>query len=52
MTRIDTVRLGGRNGPEIGVQGLEAMGIEEFYGDLEQAPRATPSTRPWRTASP
>ncbi|CAM5568921.1 aldo/keto reductase [Streptomyces narbonensis] len=37
MTRIDTVRLGGRNGPEIGVQGFGAMGISEFYGDTDEA---------------
>ncbi|MFD3945704.1 aldo/keto reductase [Streptomyces sp. NPDC058579] len=37
MTRIDTVRLGGQNGPEIGVQGFGAMGISEFYGDTDEA---------------
>ena len=41
MTRIDTVRLGGRavggRGPEIGVQGFGAMGISEFYGDTDEA---------------
>ncbi|MDT9692202.1 aldo/keto reductase [Streptomyces sp. P9(2023)] len=37
MTRIDTVRLGGQDGPEIGVQGFGAMGISEFYGDTDEA---------------
>ncbi|MFG2641656.1 aldo/keto reductase [Streptomyces sp. NPDC048370] len=37
MTRIDTVRLGGQDGPEIGVQGFGAMGISEFYGDTDAA---------------
>lgn len=41
MTRIDTVRLGGRavdgHGPEVGVQGFGAMGISEFYGDTDEA---------------
>ncbi|MCT4352866.1 aldo/keto reductase [Streptomyces sp. Je 1-79] len=36
-TRIDTVRLGGQDGPEIGVQGFGAMGISEFYGDTDEA---------------
>ncbi|MFB7589423.1 aldo/keto reductase [Streptomyces sp. NPDC056169] len=36
MTRIDTVRLGGQDGPEIGVQGFGAMGISEFYGDTDE----------------
>ncbi|MFG2328416.1 aldo/keto reductase [Streptomyces sp. NPDC048604] len=35
-TRIDTVRLGGQDGPEIGVQGFGAMGISEFYGDTDE----------------
>lgn len=35
--RIDTVRLGGQDGPEIGVQGFGAMGISEFYGDTDEA---------------
>ncbi|MFE1902419.1 aldo/keto reductase [Streptomyces gardneri] len=37
MTRIDTVRLGGQDGPEIGVQGFGAMGISEFYGETDEA---------------
>ncbi|WP_329120951.1 aldo/keto reductase [Streptomyces sp. NBC_01353] len=37
MSRIDTVRLGGQDGPEIGVQGFGAMGISEFYGDTDEA---------------
>ncbi|MEU3743678.1 MULTISPECIES: aldo/keto reductase [Streptomyces] len=37
MTRIDTVRLGGQDGPETGVQGFGAMGISEFYGDTDEA---------------
>ncbi|MGW2020125.1 aldo/keto reductase [Streptomyces sp. NPDC001927] len=37
MTTIDTVRLGGQDGPEIGVQGFGAMGISEFYGDTDEA---------------
>ncbi|MYS07150.1 aldo/keto reductase [Streptomyces sp. SID6041] len=37
VSRIDTVRLGGEDGPEIGVQGFGAMGISEFYGDTEEA---------------
>ncbi|SED45408.1 aldo/keto reductase [Streptomyces sp. TLI_105] len=37
VTRIDTVRLGGQDGPEIGVQGFGAMGISEFYGDTDEA---------------
>ncbi|MEU3687544.1 aldo/keto reductase [Streptomyces narbonensis] len=36
-SRIDTVRLGGQDGPEIGVQGFGAMGISEFYGDTDEA---------------
>ncbi|MFF4171864.1 aldo/keto reductase [Streptomyces sp. NPDC001744] len=36
-TRIDTVRLGGQDGPETGVQGFGAMGISEFYGDTDEA---------------
>jgi aryl-alcohol dehydrogenase-like predicted oxidoreductase len=35
--RIDTVRLGGPDGPEVGVQGFGAMGISEFYGDTDEA---------------
>ncbi|MEU8619702.1 aldo/keto reductase [Streptomyces sp. NPDC048623] len=35
--KIDTVRLGGPDGPEIGVQGFGAMGISEFYGDTDEA---------------
>ncbi|MFE5297054.1 aldo/keto reductase [Streptomyces sp. NPDC056632] len=35
--RIDTVRLGGPDGPETGVQGFGAMGISEFYGDTDEA---------------
>ncbi|MFD9240698.1 aldo/keto reductase [Streptomyces sp. NPDC059556] len=35
-TRIDTVRLGGQDGPAIGVQGFGAMGISEFYGDTDE----------------
>ncbi|MFI8964965.1 aldo/keto reductase [Streptomyces sp. NPDC053493] len=35
--RIDTVRLGGPDGPEIGVQGFGAMGISEFYGATDEA---------------
>ncbi|MEU7022389.1 aldo/keto reductase [Streptomyces sp. NPDC046203] len=34
--RIDTVRLGGPDGPEAGVQGFGAMGISEFYGDTDE----------------
>ncbi|MFC9791378.1 aldo/keto reductase [Streptomyces sp. NPDC057695] len=37
VSRIDTVRLGGEDGPEIGVQGFGAMGISEFYGDTDEA---------------
>ncbi|AJF65025.1 aldo/keto reductase [Streptomyces vietnamensis] len=37
VTKIDTVRLGGQDGPEIGVQGFGAMGISEFYGDTDEA---------------
>ncbi|MEU9704223.1 aldo/keto reductase [Streptomyces sp. NPDC047981] len=37
ITKIDTVRLGGQDGPEIGVQGFGAMGISEFYGDTDEA---------------
>ncbi|MFD3532273.1 aldo/keto reductase [Streptomyces sp. NPDC058664] len=37
VTRIDTIRLGGQDGPEIGVQGFGAMGISEFYGDTDEA---------------
>ncbi|MFD0368484.1 aldo/keto reductase [Streptomyces sp. NPDC059071] len=35
--RIDTVRLGGPDGPETGVQGFGAMGISEFYGGTDEA---------------
>ncbi|MCX2179650.1 aldo/keto reductase [Streptomyces sp. SKN60] len=35
--KIDTVRLGGPDGPETGVQGFGAMGISEFYGDTDEA---------------
>ncbi|MFF9196873.1 aldo/keto reductase [Streptomyces sp. NPDC014779] len=35
--RIDTVRLGGPEGPETGVQGFGAMGISEFYGATDEA---------------
>ncbi|MFF0432328.1 aldo/keto reductase [Streptomyces sp. NPDC004327] len=35
--KIDTVRLGGPDGPAIGVQGFGAMGISEFYGDTDEA---------------
>ncbi|MEV5970947.1 aldo/keto reductase [Streptomyces sp. NPDC051921] len=35
--RIETVRLGGPEGPETGVQGFGAMGISEFYGDTDEA---------------
>ncbi|WMX47248.1 aldo/keto reductase [Streptomyces roseicoloratus] len=34
---IDTVRLGGPDGPAIGVQGFGAMGISEFYGGTDEA---------------
>ncbi|WP_121830558.1 aldo/keto reductase [Streptomyces sp. S1] len=37
VTRIDTVRLGGQDGPEVGVQGFGAMGISEFYGATDEA---------------
>ncbi|MER7534761.1 aldo/keto reductase [Streptomyces sp. NPDC097704] len=37
VTRIDSVRLGGQDGPEVGVQGFGAMGISEFYGDTDEA---------------
>ncbi|MFF8376203.1 aldo/keto reductase [Streptomyces sp. NPDC015661] len=37
VTKIDTVRLGGQDGPETGVQGFGAMGISEFYGDTDEA---------------
>ncbi|MFI1714471.1 aldo/keto reductase [Streptomyces litmocidini] len=37
VTKIDTVRLGGQDGPEVGVQGFGAMGISEFYGDTDEA---------------
>ncbi|CAM5248413.1 hypothetical protein STANM309S_05306 [Streptomyces tanashiensis] len=37
VSRIDTVRLGGQDGPEVGVQGFGAMGISEFYGDTDEA---------------
>ncbi|MFH9721938.1 aldo/keto reductase [Streptomyces sp. NPDC017254] len=37
VSRIDTVRLGGQDGPLIGVQGFGAMGISEFYGDTDEA---------------
>ncbi|GAA4921163.1 aldo/keto reductase [Streptomyces coeruleoprunus] len=34
--RITTARLG-TNGPEVGIQGLGAMGMSEFYGDTDEA---------------
>ncbi|MFF3758349.1 aldo/keto reductase [Streptomyces sp. NPDC002185] len=37
VTRIDTVRLGGQDGPETGVQGFGSMGISEFYGGTDEA---------------
>ncbi|WP_432085321.1 aldo/keto reductase [Streptomyces sp. bgisy095] len=37
VNRIDTVRLGGQDGPEVGVQGFGAMGISEFYGATDEA---------------
>ncbi|MFJ6522546.1 aldo/keto reductase [Streptomyces filamentosus] len=35
--KIDTVRIGGPDGPEAGVQGFGAMGISEFYGSTDEA---------------
>ncbi|MFD9648050.1 aldo/keto reductase [Streptomyces sp. NPDC059082] len=37
VTRIDTVRLGGQDGPQTGVQGFGSMGISEFYGGTDEA---------------
>ncbi|WP_030756444.1 aldo/keto reductase [Streptomyces griseus] len=35
--KIDTVRIGGPDGPVAGVQGFGAMGISEFYGSTDEA---------------
>ncbi|MFI8252808.1 aldo/keto reductase [Streptomyces filamentosus] len=35
--KIDTVRIGGPDGPEAGIQGFGAMGISEFYGSTDEA---------------